>query len=295
MQIHLGTSPDSWGVWFPDEPRQPPAARFLEEVAAAGYEWIELGPWGYLPTDLTALQAALDEHHLKVAGTFIMGDLSSPDGRRRLEAEAESVGRQLQALGAQHVVLIDDTYTNLFTGAPTGPADLSRDAWLYLTESANRLGRLAREQFGLQLVFHPHAETHVEYEPQIEAFLDATDPAFVGLCLDTGHHAYRGGDPVRFFRAHRARIPYLHLKSVDARIQGEVARQAIPFAQAVAMGIFCEPSRGVVDVAALRDAMHLADFSGAAIVEQDMFPVEFDKPLPIARRTREYLVGLGLG
>ena len=32
-----------------------------------------------------------------------------------------------------------------------------------------------------------------------------------------------------------------------------------------------------------------------AIVEQDMYPAPFDKPLPIARRTREYLRGIGIG
>jgi hypothetical protein len=31
------------------------------------------------------------------------------------------------------------------------------------------------------------------------------------------------------------------------------------------------------------------------MVEQDMFEPSHDKPLPIARRTREYLEGIGLG
>ena len=49
--ILVGSAPDSWGVWFPDDPDQTPYTRFLDEVAASGYEWIELGPFGYLPTD----------------------------------------------------------------------------------------------------------------------------------------------------------------------------------------------------------------------------------------------------
>jgi inosose dehydratase len=31
------------------------------------------------------------------------------------------------------------------------------------------------------------------------------------------------------------------------------------------------------------------------VVEQDMYPVEFDRPKPIARRTRQYLRGAGIG
>ena len=63
--------------------------------------------------------------------------------------------------------------------------------------------------------FIPHADTTIQFEPQIERFLALTDPALVNLCLDVGHHAYAGGDAVRFFGDHHARIPYLHLKDVD--------------------------------------------------------------------------------
>ena len=52
--ILVGSAPDSWGVWFPNDPEQTPYTRFLDEVAASGYEWIEFGPFGYLPTDPTA-------------------------------------------------------------------------------------------------------------------------------------------------------------------------------------------------------------------------------------------------
>ena len=45
--ITIGTAPDSWGVWFPEDPEQVPPGRFLDEVVEAGYEWIELGPYGY--------------------------------------------------------------------------------------------------------------------------------------------------------------------------------------------------------------------------------------------------------
>ena len=81
---------------------------------------------------------------------------------------------------------------------------------------------MAQQQCGLMVVVHPHVETHLEYEDQIEQLLADTDPALVGLCLDTGHHAYRGGDPVAFMRKHHARIPYLHLKSVDPVLQKRV-------------------------------------------------------------------------
>ena len=51
MHLTIGSAPNSWGVWFADDPRQTPWHRFLDEIAEAGYEWMELGPFGYLPTD----------------------------------------------------------------------------------------------------------------------------------------------------------------------------------------------------------------------------------------------------
>ena len=71
-------------------------------------------------------------------------------------------------------------------------------------------------------------------------------------------------------------------------------RDGIPFAEAVAQGVFVEPSRGVVDFSALRSAINDVGFDGYGIIEQDMYPTDFDRPLPIARRTQEYLSGLGL-
>ena len=33
MQIHVGSAPDSWGVWFPDDDKQIPWERCLDEIA----------------------------------------------------------------------------------------------------------------------------------------------------------------------------------------------------------------------------------------------------------------------
>ena len=78
MKVTVGTAPDSWGVWFPEDPRQMPWQRFLDEVKEAGYEWIELGPYGYLPTDLALLRSEVDKRGLKVSGAFVIGDFANP-------------------------------------------------------------------------------------------------------------------------------------------------------------------------------------------------------------------------
>src|SRR6516164_5718237 len=78
MTIRIGSAPDSWGVWFPSDPKQIPWQRFLDEIAAAGYEWTELGPYGYLPTDLATLRTELDRRNLKLTASFAMAHLEDP-------------------------------------------------------------------------------------------------------------------------------------------------------------------------------------------------------------------------
>jgi inosose dehydratase len=287
----IGSAPDSWGVWFPQHPSQTPGARFLDEVAEAGYTWIELGPYGYLPTDPAELERELDRRGLRTAASFVMFDLEQPGAYERVEAEARRTCELLRRLGADFLVLIDDVYTDLFTGAERFPAQLDDEAWRRLVDATGRVCELAAAH-GLRTVFHPHAQTHVEYEDQIERLLG--DVGELELCLDVGHHAYCGGEPIAFLRRHHARIPYLHLKSVDEAKRAQVARDGISFSQAVAEGVFVEPSAGVIDFTVLRDTLEEIAFDGFAIVEQDMFPAPPDKPLPIARRTHAYLREIGI-
>ena len=295
MNVRIGTSPDSWGVWFGSDPKQIPWQRYLDEAVLAGYEWTELGPYGYLPTDVSQLRGELERRGLKVPAGFAIGRLDDPAQWTKLEREVVGVCESLRALGGRFAILIDDLYTNPFTGEHIAPAKLDSDGWKRLIDNTHRVADIVHDQYRLKMVFHPHAETHVEYEDQIEVFLEQTDPDRVFLCLDPGHHAYRGGDPVRFMRRHHQRIPYMHLKSVDSELQKKVEAEKIPFAHAVAMNLFCEPSVGAVDFPAFRDVLREIDFDGWATVEQDMYPAPFDKPLPIAKRTREYLREIGIG
>jgi inosose dehydratase len=295
MDVTVGTAPDSWGVWFPSDERQTPWERCLDEMAEAGYAWTELGPYGYLPTDPDTLRAALATRHLGITGATVIATLEDPDGWPEVERQVLGGGALAHALGGEFVVLIDDPYTNLFTGEQIAPKRLDDAGWRRFIATTHRAADIARDRFGLRTVFHPHAETHVEYEDQIERFLADTDPARVGLCFDTGHHAYRGGDPVAFMAKHHDRIPYLHLKSVRPEMIAKVEAENIPFAIAVGSDMFCEPSEGAVDFLAFRDVLRAIDYTGWGIVEQDMYPAPFDKPLPIAKRTRAYLREIGIG
>ena len=292
MNLRVGSAPDSWGVWFPEDDRQPPWSQFLDEVAMAGYRWIELGPYGYLPTDASVLEAELEKRDLRAAATFVSFALAEKDAWEHARDEIELTCELLRRLGAPHLILIDEMYTDLRTGATVATRELDDSAWCTLVQSTERVREVAGRH-GLEAVFHPHADTHVELEGQIERLLDDVDG--LALCLDVGHFTYRAnGDPVAFFRRHAERIHHLHLKSVDPTICARVRQTGAPFCRAVADGIFVEPSLGVVDFPALRDALVDVGYDGFAIAEQDMYPAPLDRPLPIARRSYSFFQQLGL-
>jgi inosose dehydratase len=293
-RIRVGSAPDSWGVWFPDDPVQVPWRRFLDEVSASGYEWIELGPYGYLPTDPAVLTDELGSRGLKVSAGTVFEHLHRPDSWDAVWSQVEDVAALTRAMGGTHVVVIPDTWRDHKTGAAIEPRDLPPEGWERLATGMDRLGRAVQEEYGLSIAFHPHADSHVGYQADIERFLAATDPAFVPLCLDTGHVSYYRGDNLDLIRRYPERIGYLHLKQVDAAVVDRVLAADIPFPQAVQLGAMTEPPQGVPDLPPLLEAVEELGLDVFAIVEHDLYPCDPDLPFGIAQRTHAHIRGCGL-
>ncbi|HLZ31648.1 MAG TPA: sugar phosphate isomerase/epimerase [Chloroflexota bacterium] len=286
MSIHVGTAPDSWGVWRPLDSLQTPWQRFLDEVAASGYAAIELGPFGYLPTEPQRVEEELARRSLQLAGGTISGDLSAPDGWAAMRATTASICDVLEHLGAHFLVVLDAGHAE--------PTELDEPGWGHLRDTVHHLGEYTATR-GIAAVFHPHADSTIQFEPQIERFLALTDAALVNLCLDVGHHAYAGGDAVSFFRDHHARTPYLHLKDVDPVLSQRASVEGWSMGRAVTEGAFVDLGQGCVDFAALQRVAEQVGYDSWGIVEQDMYPAPFDKPLPIARRNRQFLRDARIG
>jgi inosose dehydratase len=297
-RLPLGSCPDSWGVWFADDPLQTPWHRFLDELAEAGYQWLELGPYGYLPTDPERLAGELASRGLRVAGGTVHGHsgLHRAGDWPDIAAATRKVTELTVAVGARNVIFVPvPGYRDDTTGAYTGPAELDGGAWRTLVSAANDLGKMVSEDYGARLLFHPHADSHVETQEQTERFLDQTDPRYVSLCLDTGHLAYRGADSVAIIRKYPERIGYVHIKQVDPAIVAAAGRDDLSFGQAVALGACCEPPNGVPGIEPVTAALRYIGADVFVIAEQDLYPVAFDKPKPIAARTYSYLRSAGLG
>ncbi|MEV6105016.1 TIM barrel protein [Streptomyces sp. NPDC051940] len=290
----LGSAPDSWGVWFAEDDRQVPYTRFLDELAEAGYSWLELGPYGYLPVEPQRLADELAARGLKVSGGTVFGALHRPEQWDEMLTHVRRVAALTAAAGAHHLVFIPPLYRDEKTGDFTEPPELTAAQWAGVGEAADRLGRILLDEYDVRLVVHPHADSHIQTQPEIERFLNATDSRWANLCLDTGHVAYGGGDNVDLIRRFGERVGYVHIKQMDPEILAQVAAEKLSFGEAVKRGVCVEPPAGVPSPADIVPELAKLDAELFVIVEQDLYPCAPDVPLPIAVRTREYLNGLGL-
>lgn len=291
-QIRVGTAPDSWGVWFPNDPKQVPWERFLDEVQASGYHWIELGPYGYLPTDPNQLSDELEAHDLKLsAGTVFTAFHKADDSQwNKAWDQALNVAGLVSKLGVEHLVVIPDLWRDAETGKNLESRILDNEQWKRLAAAHDKLGKALLEEFGIKQQFHSHADSHIGTYAEVERFLHETDKKYTNLCLDTGHFAYYLGDNVKLMNSYPDRIGYLHLKQVHPDILADTLKNDFPFVEAVANGVMTEPGGvGVPDFAPIIEKAAEIDPEMFAIVEQDMYGCSVDFPFPIAKRTREHI------
>ena len=177
--IRIGTAPDSWGVWFPDDPKQIPWNRFLDEVVAAGYHWIELGPFGYLPTDPNQLQDELAKRDLQLsAGTVFTGLHKGDDQWKRAWDQALNVAGLVSKLGAEHLVVIPDLWRSDSTAEVLESRTLDDSQWKKLAAGHDKLGKALLEEFGIKQQFHSHADSHIGTYQEVERFLNETDKKY---------------------------------------------------------------------------------------------------------------------
>ncbi|ADB30785.1 Myo-inosose-2 dehydratase [Kribbella flavida DSM 17836] len=292
-KVTIGSAPDSWGIWYADDPRQTPWTRFLDEVAEAGYTKIELGPYGYLPSDPARLKDQLDQRGLEVTAGTTFEQLHRPDSWESTWREVSPVAELAAAMGAKHLVVMPSMWRG--DGGEIVEPRLDHEGQAWHGRQVTELGRRIADEYGLRTQFHPHADGHVDTQDTVERFLAETDAAQVNLCLDTGHISYCGGDNLQLIRDYPDRIGYVHLKQVDPVVLAEVQAEGLGFDEAVKRGVMCEPPGGVPELPPVLEALSGLDADLFAIVEQDMFPCPPEVPLPIARRTLAYLHSHGGG
>jgi inosose dehydratase len=296
MAVRLATGPVCWGVDFADAPANPPWCLVLDEIEHSGIRSIELGPLGYLPEDPGVLRSELGRRGLGVAASFVFEPLHDPARLRDIVLTTRRTCQLIAGTGGRHLVVIDlvDRERVATAGRSDDARRLDADAWDVLMEAVATVSEVAREEFGLRPVLHPHVGTFIEFEDEIERALTALDPSLVELCVDTGHCAYAGVDPVALYRRHAGRVSHLHLKDLDPGVLNQALAERLDFWTAIDRGVFCPLGSGCVDFAALGAALRAKGFDGWATVEQDRDAGRPGGALADVVASREFLERIGL-
>jgi inosose dehydratase len=298
--LRVANAPCSWGVlefdWAGPAPSFPSV---LDEMRATGYAGTELGDWGFLPTHPEALRAELTRRGLALIGAFVPVQLTHAERHQGGVDAALRVARLMCEVeeGSPFIILADDTARHpersRLAGRIRPEHGLDERGLDTLARGADLIAKRVHDETGLRTVFHHHCATFVETPPEIDELMRRTDPALVGLCLDTGHATFGGGDPVAILSAWRDRIWHVHLKDCDPAIRARAAAEEWDYQQAVTAGVFCELGRGSVDFSATLELLRESGYDGWLVVEQDVLP-SMGTPAASAARNRTYLRSLGL-
>ena len=264
--IRFANAPVSWGVDIVDWGAHPPYTKFLDELKAAGYEGTELGPYGYLPTDVAELKDQLGQRSLTLTAAYVGIRLKDPTADL---GEVVQVAELLGPAGAEYLVLADRFWPE--REAVAGRADecgiqLNREGWACTASNVRKACQVARD-IGLRPVFHHHAGTYIETPEEVARLRELTG---IGICLDTGHYTYGGGDPVEGAKSLGGRMEYMHWKDVNAERLTAARRGRLSFTQGVSTGVFCPLGDGSFAFRNLLDHLKATGYDGWIVVEQDV-------------------------
>ena len=300
MGIRVASAPVSWGITENVEfPADYPYARVLDEIAEAGYSGTELGPYGFLPSEPAVLRRELEKRGLTLCSAFVAMQLGNAAAHQAGLAHVTRSAELISAAGARLLVLSDEITSprSAVAGRRSEANQLSwnQAGWQAAAKAVSAV--IARcKAAGLGVAFHHHAGTHVETPEEVERLLSLFPPHELGLCLDTGHYVYGGGDAVAFLRHQVARVWCVHLKDVhDAKLT-EARRQRMDFYTAVRHGVFAPLGKGSIKFPEILALLQKQKFDGWLVVEADVLSggVGADAPLANAVAGREYLRRLGV-
>jgi len=273
-RFRFASAPVSWGVQDDYGPAwEQPYEQILDEMVAAGYTGTELGPYHYFPTNPRILRPLLERKKLAMLSSFVPVPLADASHANAAIEQIRKVGILLAALDAHCIVLADAQSPPRRKIAGRVPADgsqsLNASQWREVARLIAEAERVAAD-FGLDLVFHPHVATYVETPRETKQLFDAASATKMGLCLDTGHCYYGGGDPVAEAGKYKQLLRYVHIKDINQAVLAESNRRELNFDQAVEAGVFSQIGSGCIDFPAFFRTLVKNGYSGWLVVEQDV-------------------------
>ena len=166
------------------------------------------------------------------------------------------------------------------------PDEMPQDALEYELDTIGRFAEKAKA-FGITPCLHPHHNTWVMFEKEIDYLLQNLDEDLVKFAPDTAHLVAANADPVKVIGKYAKRVGFTHLK--DFTYGADIGSMGFAKQDVEVYSNFSELGTGNVDFAAVMRILDEAKFDGYHCIELDKAPVS---NIQSAKNNLQYLQNL---
>ena len=288
-KVKLGIAPIAWtNDDMPDLGKENTFEQCVSEMALAGFTGSEVG--NKYPKDPEVLKKALELRGVEICNQWFSSFLITKPFEE-VEKEFRAQLAFLKAMGAKVIGASEQSYSvqgQLDTPIFGHKYEMNDQEWDTFCTGMNKLGEIAKEEYGIALTFHHHMGTVVQSLAEVDRMMENTDPEYVSLLFDTGHFTYCGEDPLEVVKKYVHRIKHVHLKDIRPEVVEQVKKENMSFLAGVRAGAFTIPGDGCINYDPIFKVLEDAGYEGYMVVEAEQHPAKAN-PLEYAIRARKFI------
>ena len=288
-KLKLGIAPIAWtNDDMPDLGKENTFEQCVSEMALAGFTGSEVG--NKYPKDPEVLKKALELRGVEICNQWFSSFLITKPFEE-VEKEFRAQLAFLKAMGAKVIGASEQSYSvqgQLDTPIFGHKYEMNDQEWDTFCTGMNKLGKIAKEEYGIALTFHHHMGTVVQSLAEVDRMMENTDPEYVSLLFDTGHFTYCGEDPLEVVKKYVHRIKHVHLKDIRPEVVEQVKKENMSFLAGVRAGAFTIPGDGCINYDPIFKVLEEAGYEGYMVVEAEQDPAKAN-PLEYAIRARKFI------
>ena len=288
-KVKLGIAPIAWtNDDMPDLGKENTFEQCVSEMALAGFTGSEVG--NKYPKDPEVLKKALELRGVEICNQWFSSFLITKPFEE-VEKEFRAQLTFLKAMGAKVIGVSEQSHSvqgQMDTPIFGHKYEMNDEEWDTFCTGMNKLGKIAKEEYGIALTFHHHMGTVVQSLAEVDRMMENTDPEYVSLLFDTGHFTYCGEDPLEVVKKYVHRIKHVHLKDIRPEVVEQVKKENMSFLAGVRAGAFTIPGDGCINYDPIFKVLEDAGYEGYMVVEAEQDPAKAN-PLEYAIRARKFI------
>ena len=288
-KVKLGIAPIAWtNDDMPDLGKENTFEQCVSEMALAGFTGSEVG--NKYPKDPEVLKKALELRGVEICNQWFSSFLITKPFEE-VEKEFRAQLTFLKAMGAKVIGASEQSHSvqgQLDTPIFGHKYVMNDEEWDTFCTGMNKLGKIAKEEYGIALTFHHLMGSGVQMLEVFVRMMVNTDPDYVSLLFDTVHFTYCGEDPLEVVKKYVHRIKHVHLKDIRPEVVEQVKKENMSFLAGVRAGAFTIPGDGCINYDPIFKVLEDAGYEGYMVVEAEQDPAKAN-PLEYAIRARKFI------